>query len=272
MLMQHNAPEYNIRIIGNSSLPPIVFLHGFLGSGQDWLPCATALATHFSCVFPDLPGHGLTATVPEGPDAFKKTVADLGVMIEHLPFQQVHLVGYSMGGRLATALMLSRPELFRSTTIISSSPGLQDKASRIERAKSDDRLAGRIRHNFTGFLSDWYQMPLFAPLTAHPDFPAIFEARKRNNPALLSSALHHLSTGRQPSYWEKLPQNRIPMMFCAGEKDTKYVEIGRQMVNLCPYSHLEIFPDCGHTLQLENRRLFLLRLLNFLNMQENHVS
>ncbi|NTV06925.1 MAG: 2-succinyl-6-hydroxy-2,4-cyclohexadiene-1-carboxylate synthase, partial [Chlorobiaceae bacterium] len=72
-------------------------------------------------------------------------------------------------------------------------------------------------------------------------------------------------TGVQPSLWDALAQNRVPTQFFAGEKDLKFVEIGRQMVNLCPESMLEIFPGCGHTLHIENRDLFLVRLKTFFN-------
>ncbi len=269
MLIEQHAHGYHIGITGSRSLPAIVFLHGFLGSGNDWLACATSLGNRFCSVLPDLPGHGRTTDIIPGPHPFEAITDELACVVGSLPFQQVHLVGYSMGGRLTLALMLTRPELIKSATIISSSPGLKDEGSRIERAKRDDQLAIRIREDFPRFLDDWYSMPMFAPLKESPAFPALIEARLKNNPENLGSSLQDLSTGRQPSYWEKLRNNRIPVRFFAGEKDTKYVEIGRQMVNLCPCSGLEIFPGCGHTLHIENRGLFLQRLLYFLNTQEN---
>ena len=36
----------------------VLFLHGFLGSAQDWAPIAAALSTTHLCVCLDLPGHG----------------------------------------------------------------------------------------------------------------------------------------------------------------------------------------------------------------------
>jgi len=65
-----------------------------------------------------------------------------------------------------------------------------------------------------------------------------------------------------------MQHNKVPVQFFAGEKDERYVEINRQMVKLCPGSNLEIFPHCGHTLQLENKDLFLDRLRFFFNQQE----
>ena len=44
--------------LGNPSLPRIVFLHGFLGSGSDWLPVTRELQNDYCCLMVDLPGHG----------------------------------------------------------------------------------------------------------------------------------------------------------------------------------------------------------------------
>ena len=40
--------------------PLMLFLHGFLGTGEDWAPLMTALSLHYRCVAVDLPGHGRT--------------------------------------------------------------------------------------------------------------------------------------------------------------------------------------------------------------------
>lgn len=38
--------------------PAVLFLHGFMGSADDWIPLMRALATTHHCVAVDLPGHG----------------------------------------------------------------------------------------------------------------------------------------------------------------------------------------------------------------------
>ena len=43
---------------------PVLFLHGFLGSAEDWGCIATALAGTRQCVAVDLPGHGKTMVWP----------------------------------------------------------------------------------------------------------------------------------------------------------------------------------------------------------------
>ena len=83
--------------IGDPSLPGILFLHGFLGSGRDWLPVAEMLGNRFHCLLPELPGHGeRPGRVPEGPVAFHNTALGLLCEIEPLCSGPLHIVGYSM--------------------------------------------------------------------------------------------------------------------------------------------------------------------------------
>jgi 2-succinyl-6-hydroxy-2,4-cyclohexadiene-1-carboxylate synthase len=254
-----------------TSLPRILFLHGFLGSGSDWVPIARQLENDYCCILVDLPGHGESDIETDGnPDLFFTETVD--ALAEELSrsadSEPCFLVGYSMGGRIALSLLLRHPELFEKAIILSASPGLRTEEERLSRRESDEGVARKIERNFDGFIKAWYEQPLFATLKSHPLFHEIESERKINNPAHLASALRLLGTGCQPSVWEELHKNKVPIQFFVGEKDLKFVEIGCQMVNLCPDSNLEIFPECGHTLHVENRELFLDRLKAFFNKHQ----
>ncbi len=260
----------HIQTIGKSSLPRIIFLHGFLGSGSDWLPIARQLCDDYCCIMVDLPGHGKASfqQTPQTDGFFDQTIDALAELLQESPSTQSYIVGYSMGGRLALALLLRHQELFSKAVIVSASPGLRTVKEQIDRQEHDEKIARKIEHNFEGFIEAWYDQPLFATLKHHPIFKEVETERKINDPRNLALAMRVLGTGRQRSQWERLQYNNIPVRFFAGEKDERYVEIGRQMVKLCPGSDLEIFPHCGHTLQLENKELFLDRLRFFFNQQE----
>lgn len=266
-----NVPSSEIRFhittVGDTSLPRIVFLHGFLGSGSDWLPIARQLEKEYCCLLVDLPGHGDTPISAQGNSNlfFIETIDALAAELRRTASPPCLLVGYSMGGRVALALLMRHPDFFEKAIIVSASPGLRTEEERIARKAGDEGIARKIEKNFEEFIQAWYDQPLFATLKSHPLFLEVERERKINNPGNLAAALRLLGTGRQPSFWDELPANRVPIQFFAGEKDLKFVEIGVQMVNLCPESKLEIFPGCGHTLHIENRELFLDRLKTFFN-------
>lgn len=254
-------------IIGNPALPKIVFLHGFLGSGRDWETFVRKLEDRFCSILVDLPGHG-EARIPEdeNPDGFfMRTVDALAAKLRTMTGGQQFLVGYSMGGRVGLALTLRYPELFTGAMIVSASPGLITEEERAARRAGDEGIARKIERNFEGFIEAWYDQPLFSTLKSHPMFHETEAKRKQGSPANLAAALRLLGTGNQPSFWDELPGNRLPILFCTGEKDGKYVEIGRQMVNLCPCSSLEIFEGCGHTLHIEEPERFLDSVTDFIN-------
>ena len=261
----------NTENIKDSSLPRIIFLHGFLGSGSDWVPIARELENEYCCILVDLPGHGESDIEANGnPDLFfTKTVDAIAMELSRSAAPEpCFLVGYSMGGRIALSLLLRHPELFAKAIILSASPGLATEKERLSRRESDEGIARKIEKNFAGFIQAWYEQPLFASLKNHPVFKEVESERKINNPSNLALALRLLGTGQQPSLWDELQQNKVPIQFFAGEKDLKFVEIGRQMVNLCTESTLEIFSGCGHTLHLENRVLFVERLIQFFNKHQ----
>ena len=265
---QSTSPQ--LSTAGEASLPGILFLHGFLGSGRDWLPIAESLADRFHCLMADLPGHGENPKlVQQDPVAFHEAALELLYLVDSVHSGPLHLVGYSMGGRMALFMALRFPDWFTTVTVVSGSPGLRTEEERIQRRLNDEKLALELESDPEGFLERWYRLPLFETLAAHPSFPEILSARRSGDPKALASSLRALGTGNQPSMWQELSGNRLPIMFCAGEKDAKFVEIARQMVNLCPGSSLELFPGCGHTLHVENRALFLDRLIFFINKHPN---
>lgn len=271
-----NPPPVPLRFteIGDAGLPAIVFLHGFLGSGSDWLPFAKALSRKYRCILVDLPGHG-EAAFPEtltpknaSEGYFTRTLDALAAELQRTLPAPCFLAGYSMGGRIGLGVALRHPGLFRKALIISSSPGLRTEEERALRRKSDEGIARKIEKNFDSFIEFWYTQPLFSTLKNHPLFKEVEAARKQGSPRNLAMALRLLGTGNQPPFHRELEANRMPMLFMAGEKDLKFVEIGRQMVTLSTNCSLEIFPGCGHTLHTEKQERFLDRLTDFFNTQE----
>lgn len=87
--------------------PPLILLHGFLGSGDNWQPVAAALAGRFRVLTPDLRNHGQS---PHSPvmdyDAMAEDVHEL--MAEH-GWDQALVAGHSMGGKTAMQFALRYP-------------------------------------------------------------------------------------------------------------------------------------------------------------------
>jgi 2-succinyl-6-hydroxy-2,4-cyclohexadiene-1-carboxylate synthase len=262
----HDSYQWHYSFHGNLDQPVILFLHGFLGDCHDFDSVISLLTDQFCCLAVDLPGHGKTKV--RGGDNFytmPQTAQGLIQLLGQLTISTCALVGYSMGGRLALYLALNFPQFFHRVMLESASPGLKTAAERSQRRDNDARLADQLEtESFSSFLKRWYDQPLFTSLKQHPDFEQIVERRLNNHPGELAQSLRYMSTGHQPSLWERLPENQVPLLLLVGGQDTKFRAINTEMADLCPQAKLSILRDCGHNIHWERPTLFAQQVREFL--------
>ncbi|HEY9700921.1 MAG TPA: 2-succinyl-6-hydroxy-2,4-cyclohexadiene-1-carboxylate synthase [Allocoleopsis sp.] len=251
--------KFHYNLIGDKDQPVILFLHGFLGNCHDFAQIIPFLTAHFCCLTVDLPGHGQTIVTNE--DIYYTMSYTAEAIINLLDFLQIKkcfLIGYSMGGRLGLYLTLYFPERFNKVMLESASPGLKNEAEKLTRMTNDLKIAQQLETtDFTEFLNNWYNQPLFTSLKQHINFDELITNRLNNEPIKLAKSLRNLSIGYQPSLWEKLPENHIPLLLIVGEYDQKFININSEMVKLCPYSQMSIVNKTGHNIHWENSHKFM---------------
>jgi len=247
---------------------PLVVLHGFSGSGADWAAHLPTFTPHFRVVTVDLPGHGKTDSPTDlSHYSIENTASGLISLFESLDLGQVHLLGYSMGGRLALYLAIHYPAAIKSLILESASPGLASSEERLARIASDEALAAQIEQNGMSWFADyWGNIPLFASQknllqTLQDDVRA---RRLNNNPHGLANSLRGVGTGVQPSIWSQLGTLKMPVLLITGALDTKFVAINQQMQAQLPDAKHIIIPDAGHTVHMEQPVLFEKNILDFL--------
>ncbi len=265
-----NNIRYNYDLSGDGS--PLVLLHGFTGSSENWQPHLQAFSEHFQVVTIDLPGHGQTDS-PEDPLRYRmeQVASDVIELIREGCTSPVHLLGYSMGARLALYVVVHYPDAIQSLILESGSPGLADEAAQAERIWQDEALADRIeRDGIEAFVDYWERIPLFASQQRLTDEhrQRLREQRLRNQPHGLANSLRGMGTGVQPSLWDRLNTLNVPVLLLAGALDTKFVGIASQMYDLLPNATSVIVPDAGHSIHLEAPAAFQSYVLNFLTRQQ----
>lgn len=105
--------------------PPLVLLHWFTGSLEDWrvFGYVDALKEDYRLILIDARGHG-QSDKPHDPAAYvlEKQAADIVAVLDELGVDKAHYFGYSMGGTLGWALAKYAPERLSSLIIGGEAP------------------------------------------------------------------------------------------------------------------------------------------------------
>ncbi len=245
-------------------------LHGFSGDSSSWDEVARRLPGGFQFLALDILGHGQSDSPPDAASYRMEAVAaDIIDLLDKSTSVPAHLLGYSMGGRLALFLALRYRSRFQSLTLESASPGLPDEESRAERRRQDEKLASAIENNgIERFVNYWERLPLWGSQSrlSNEILAAQRRQRLRNSPMGLANSLRGLGAGAQPSLWPELPGLNLPTLLCVGELDPKFRRINGEMLGLIPAAEMAVFESAGHNIHLEDPTAFCDRLRSFLSV------
>jgi 2-succinyl-6-hydroxy-2,4-cyclohexadiene-1-carboxylate synthase len=241
----------NYFVLGEGA--PATLLHGFTQSGRSWQEVISTMPQGWRWVVPDLRGHGETQTSPGAAFSMDACAADLEMLWDELGIEHTHLVGYSMGGRLALHVAARRQTRLTSVLTIGAHAGL-DEAAREGRRRDDEALAHRIeREGIEAFVDYWSALPMFAGLGQRgPTFVAELRAeRLRNSVSGLAASLRGMGAGVMDPVWPDLARMAVPGTFVAGQLDDRYVAFARRLASAVPKGRVEIVPGAGHAVHLE---------------------
>lgn len=156
----------NYRLHGDlDEQPPLVVLHGLLGSLDNWTTFARGQAGKRPVLAIDLRNHGGSPHV-DGM-SYRDMVADVLEVLNALDIGSCDLMGHSMGGKVAMVLALQHPAVIRRLLVVDIAPKaypprhqalLQAMTSMPltelkSRKQADDWLAPTVKHPFErGFL------------------------------------------------------------------------------------------------------------------------
>jgi 2-succinyl-5-enolpyruvyl-6-hydroxy-3-cyclohexene-1-carboxylate synthase len=238
-----------------------VALHGFANGPGMWrrtVEAATAQGASLPNHCPPLPWHASgPGELDWEPSSFIDAVDGLAARLQEASDGPVHLVGYSLGARIALGLLVRHPSLAAAATLVGLHPGLRTKEERRQRRQADGRWIELLREErpdaLERFVAQWEAQPLFATQRQLP--AALVEAQRQGRRALhpraLARALERLGLAEMPSYWDQLGAIAVPVQLVVGELDEKFYAIAREAVNLLPLGQLRVVAGCGHNVPLE---------------------
>ena len=237
---------------------PVLFIHGFGLDARMWDPQWAVFAKRHRVIRYDMRGYG-GSSVPEGPYSHTE---DLLALIDSLGAHPAHLVGLSLGGRVALRIAAQHPEAVRSLTLadpaldghIWTDDWLQRWRRMSEAAKRGDLSAAKKL---------WREHILFAPANAQPVADSLRVMIDRYS----GWHLRYPDPGEGPQtpIAQILPSISIPTLVLIGELDLPdFQAIARRLGKELPQAELQTIAGSGHMSNMEAPQEFNDLVLGFL--------
>jgi 3-oxoadipate enol-lactonase len=229
----------------------VLFLHGIGGHRQHWNVQLQAFSKRYKAAAWDARGYGDSEDY-EGPLQFDHFTGDVLRVAQHLRASRFHLVGLSMGGRIARNVALHHRAWLRSLTLANTSPGFD--------ALSADQVRRFVSERKSRTAESLWR--LLAP-----------KPRQEAYDALLASfnALH------QESYFKTieasvaqdraaaLEEIRVPTLVITGTEDQVYPPaMAHDMARRIPGAKLVEIEGAGHVSNLDQPERFNRAVMDFL--------
>jgi 3-oxoadipate enol-lactonase len=251
------GPAPRIALSAHGTGPLVLFLHGIGGNRHHWREQLPIFATRFRAVAWDARGYGESDDY-EGSLKFEDFSADVLRVLNHFKTQKAHLVGLSLGGRIARNFALRYPERVGKLVLANTTPGF-DALSPAALKKFVDERRNRTPESIRAMLSP------HARAGAYEDLLASFKALRQ--PSYLKTLEASVSQDRAAPI-EKI---RVPTLVITSDEDKTYPpSIARDMVRRIPGARLAIISGAGHLSNIEQPRQFNEVVLRFLS-QENQA-
>ncbi|MET4047576.1 MULTISPECIES: alpha/beta fold hydrolase [unclassified Rhodococcus (in: high G+C Gram-positive bacteria)] len=265
-----------LRYVDVGDGPPIVLVHGLLGSNESWAGQIERLSARHRVIAPDLFGHG-RSDKPSGDYSLSSHAATIRDLLEHLNIKSASMVGHSLGGGIVMQAVYLFPGLVERLVLVSSG-GLGTEVSLLLKAAT---LPGSelvlpvlasdwVRKNAESVMGQLHKWglpvrPGASMAETWRSFKSVSDRQTRE--AFLASTRAVVGPRGQTvsakQHFEKFES--IPSLLIWGGKDrmipASHADNIRREV---PNSRVEIFSDAGHFPQLDEPDLFFRVLDEFL--------
>jgi pimeloyl-ACP methyl ester carboxylesterase len=246
--------------------PTVILVHGNGDNHRMWAMQVPALSAAFDTITLDVRGHGETETLDRD-YSYEACADDIAALLDALGIPSAAVVGYSMGGAIASTFVLRHPQ--RAWALVLSNSGAQLTAPTAEQlatqAQRREELIAAIERQ--GMIALWDQY-----------LPQIFTQEFRNRSPVALSAYRSAFLSNHPAEFLRrvraaprpmapMPYEQItvPTLVIAGEQDGYGApDAARQVAARIRGAQVVVFPY-SHGVPIEAPQEFNRTLLGFLH-------
>ena len=221
-----NGHPIAYELSGNGT--PLVLIAGTGYPGATWPPeLIAALAKHHAVLTFDHRGTGKTPPSPE-PYSTRLFARDALGLLDALGLAPAHVLGHSMGGRVAQWMALDRPERLRTLILAATGPGQFRDDRPVTRgipphtAKAIDELG------YERYMREHIAETFFTPefRAAHPDRVAWLHQAYSGARPDVENYLKHVVARQTHQTADRLGEIRTPTLVIIGDRDTAVMGTG----------------------------------------------
>lgn len=242
----------------------LILIHGVGLDHTMWTRQVEDLSKHFRVIVYDMVGHG-GSSHPPGPYTLPQFVEQLAELINSLKIDRCHIVGFSMGGMVASAFALKYSEKIKTLTImnaVATRTEEQRKAilKRVEEVKRTGPMA-----TIEPAIQRW-----FSPSFLNGQKQLVDQIRKRleTNDHASYSASYTLFATADEELWPRIQQIKVPTQIITGELDIgSNPEIAEQLHEKIVNSEMMIVPNMKHMLPIEGSHIVNEAIRSFIEKQ-----
>lgn len=208
--------------------PPLVLIAGTGFPGATWdADLLGGLARQHTVLTFDHRGTGATPATEERHSTRLFARDALGLM-GALGLPAAHVLGHSMGGRVAQWMALERPDRLRSLILAATGPGQFRDDRPVTRGVPVHAAKGLVELGYERYMRDHIAATFFTPefAAAHPErVDRLFRLFWDDRPDL-ESYLRHVVARQEHQTADRLGEIRVPSLILIGDRDTAVMGTG----------------------------------------------
>lgn len=263
-MSSQEMPQHILHFTDKGKGEPLLILHGLFGAGDNWNQIAKALPDDFRTIQVDLRNHGRSFHSQDM--SYAIMAEDIKAVLTHLAIPSAHILGHSMGGKVAMELSQLYPQLCKSLTIVDIAPRqYQPNHNDVFKGLNAVDLSSITNRNdaeqvLTQYLSD----KIVAQFLLKSLYREDGKFKWRFNLADLEA--HYQNLIAPPSFIKPFTG---PVMFIKG-MNSNYIEASDRdkILEMFPMAQSRVISDTGHWPHAEKPRILLKIVEHFLSKQD----
>ena len=244
----------------------IIWCHEAAGDYRSWDPQVKFFSRFYRNITWNFRGFP-PSSVPEDPAAYSEEVmvADMRELMLRLDIKQAHIVGLASGAAIALRFVLTHPEMCLSMVVGACGVGSMN------REKRQQQIEDSVEMLRSGRMDMLVEFQTHRParqqfLRKDPKGWQLFHDQfLEQSPLGWTMTARHVAGTRPTVFSLKQQLNRlaVPALIMVGDEDEACLEPSIFLKREIPGAGLMTFPQCGHTLNLEEPADFNHAVLKF---------